>query len=215
MEERANPGVAFSHMTVLAALSAITLFGVALWQIGHRLSRPSVTAGNSLGTASANAETPFAAVDMDVDRRADAALTASDMLSMTSAWTNLNSFSNHGGKLLFYHGVSDPWFSAQDTAQYYERMTVDNGGREAVTQWSRMFLVPGMSHCLGGEAALDQFDLLGAVVDWVEKGTAPDAVVATGNAFTGRSRPLCPYPKHAQYRGSGEMEKAESFECRE
>jgi feruloyl esterase len=82
-------------------------------------------------------------------------------------------------------------------------------------KWSRLFLVPGMGHCLGGEAALDQFDLLGAVVDWVEKGTPPDAVVATGNAFPGRSRPLCPYPKHAQYRGTGDMEKAESFECSE
>jgi len=66
---------------------------------------------------------PFAAVDMDVDRRAEAALDPNAMLSMTSAWTNPNTFSSRGGKLLFYHGVSDPWFSAKDTIDYYERMT--------------------------------------------------------------------------------------------
>jgi Tannase and feruloyl esterase len=152
---------------------------------------------------------------MDVDREAALAATPVAGLGDSSAWTQLNSFSASGGKLIFYHGVSDPWFSAQDTVQYYDRMTADNGGRDAVMKWSRLFLVPGMSHCSGGDAALDRFDLLDALVNWVEKGTAPDAVVATGNAFPGRSRPLCPYPKHAHYRGTGDMEKAESFECGE
>ena len=80
--------------------------------------------------------------------------------------------------------------------------------------WSRLFLVPGMGHCQGGAATLDTFDLLSAVVDWVEKGKAPDAVRATGRAFPGRSRPLCPYPTHAQYKGAGDIEDAGSFECR-
>ena len=158
---------------------------------------------------------PFTATSMDVDARADGALTASAMLTMTAPWTNLNTFSGHGGKLLFYHGVSDPWFSALDTVDYYDRMTAANGGAAQVTNWSRLFLAPGMGHCQGGAAALDSFDALGAVVDWVEKGTAPDAVTATGSAFAGRSRPLCAYPKHAQYNGSGDIEDAKSFECRE
>ena len=81
--------------------------------------------------------------------------------------------------------------------------------------FSRLFLVPGMGHCGGGAATLDQLDLLSAVVDWVEKGVAPESVVATGRAFPGRSRPSCAYPKHAQYRGSGDPESAASFECRE
>jgi feruloyl esterase len=71
-----------------------------------------------------------------------------------------------------------------------------------------------MGHCRGGAAALDTFDLLTAVVDWVEKGTAPDAVTATGRAFPGRSRPLCAYPKHAHYTGQGDMQDARNFECR-
>ena len=156
----------------------------------------------------------FTATSMDVDARAEAALNANAMVTMTSGWTDLNTFSGHGGKLLFYHGLSDPWFSANDTIDYYERMTAANGGASQVMNWSRLYLAPGMGHCGGGAATLDSFDLLSAVVDWVEKGTAPDAVTATGRAFPGRSRPMCAYPKHAQYKGSGDIEDAKNFECR-
>lgn len=155
---------------------------------------------------------PFTATTMDVDRRAEEALSANAMLSMTSEWTNLNSFSSHGGKLIFYHGNSDPWFSALDTVGYYARLTLANGVPQTLN-WSRLYLVPGMGHCQGGPAALDTFDLLSAVVDWVEKGTAPDAVTATGRAFPGRSRPLCAFPAHAQYKGSGDIEDAKNFVC--
>jgi hypothetical protein len=127
--------------------------------------------------------------------------------------TNLTTFSAHGGKLIFYHGDSDPWFSPLDTFGYYKDMASANGGLDAVSNWSQFYFVPGMSHCGGGQA-LDQFDLLGAMVNWVEKGTTPTSVVATGKAFPGRSRPLCPYPKHAQYKGQGDAEDAANFECR-
>jgi feruloyl esterase len=115
--------------------------------------------------------------------------------------------------LIFFHGVSDPWFSALDTIDYYERMTKANNGPTVVNNWSRLYLAPGMGHCNGGEAALDSFDLLTSLVNWVEKGTAP-AATATGRAFPGRSRPLCSYPQHAHYNGQGDPEKAENFECR-
>ena len=148
---------------------------------------------------------------IDVDKEAPGA--ANPLVDSTS--TALSSFSGHGGKLLFYHGVSDPWFSALDTLDYYQKMGEANGGADSVAGWSRLFMVPGMGHCSGGEAALDRFDLLTAVVDWVEKGTAPEGVVATGKAFPGRSRPLCGYPKHAHYKGQGDPEDAKNFECRE
>lgn len=122
----------------------------------------------------------------------------------------LSTFAGRNGKLIFYHGVSDPWFSAKDTVEYYGKL-----GKERVADWSRLFLVPGMGHCGGGAAALDRFDLLTAIVEWVEKKTAPEAVVATGKAFPGRSRPLCAYPKHAHYKGQGDPEDAKNFECRE
>jgi len=127
--------------------------------------------------------------------------------------TNLTTFSGHGGKLIFYHGDSDPWFSPLDTFTYYKDIATASGGLEAVSKWSQFYFVPGMTHCAGGQA-LDQFDLLGAMVSWVEKGTAPASVTATGKAFPGRSRPLCAYPKHAHYKGQGDSEDANNFECR-
>ncbi|HLJ49855.1 MAG TPA: tannase/feruloyl esterase family alpha/beta hydrolase [Bryobacteraceae bacterium] len=148
------------------------------------------------------------ATELDVDK---AALTASDPL-VEPASTNLSTFRLSGGKLIFFHGDSDPWFSALDTLGYYKSLAGQNGGAGKVAEWSRMFLVPGMGHC-GGGPSLDQFDLLSAVVGWVEKGAAPDSVIATGHAFPGRSRPLCAYPKHAQYTGSGDPEDAHNFRC--
>jgi feruloyl esterase len=157
---------------------------------------------------------PFTATEMDVDKKAEEAAASPLMiLTATSSWTNLNTFSKRGGKLIFYHGVSDPWFSALDTIDYFDRMTKANGGTAQVAAWSRLFLVPGMGHC-GGGAAYDSFDLLASVVDWVEKGTAPDAVKATGRTMPGRSRPLCPYPQHTHYKGIGDPNDAASFECR-
>jgi len=150
----------------------------------------------------------------DVDDEVATVLAAPSTLGDTRPWTNLSSFSGHGGKLLFYHGVSDPWFSALDTIGYYENLGAANGGADQVRDWSRLFLVPGMGHCAGGTATLDRFDMLSAIVDWVEKASPPDAVIATGTAFPGRSRPLCPHPQHAHYKGRGNSEDAASFECR-
>jgi feruloyl esterase len=79
-----------------------------------------------------------------------------------------------------------------------------------------VFPVPGMNHCAGGPAT-DQFDAFSALVAWVEKGTAPDQIVAKAGPNTpwpGRTRPLCAYPKVARYKGAGSLEDAASFECR-
>jgi feruloyl esterase len=148
------------------------------------------------------------ATEIDVDKEA---LHASDPL-VEPASTNLSSFSSNGGKLIFFHGDSDPWFSPLDTLQYYQSLAATNGGAEEVAKWSRIFLVPGMTHC-GGGPSLDHFDMLSALVNWVEKGTAPASVIATGKAFPGRSRPLCAYPTHALYIGTGDTEDANNFRC--
>ena len=148
------------------------------------------------------------ATTIDVDQLA---LHASDPL-VEPASTNLSTFSGSGHKLIFFHGDSDPWFSPLDTLDYYKSLAPTNGGAEKVATWSRLFLVPGMAHC-GGGPSLDHFDMLTAVVDWVEKGSAPDFVIATGSAFPGRSRPLCAYPKHAQYTGTGDPQDAKNFTC--
>jgi feruloyl esterase len=148
------------------------------------------------------------ATELDVDK---AAIHASDPLAEPAS-TRLSTFSGNRGKLIFFHGDSDPWFSPLDTLAYYRSLAEANGGAEKVVDWSRIFLVPGMAHC-GGGPALDHFDMLTAVVNWVEKNIAPDSVIATGAAFPGRSRPLCAYPKHAQYTGTGDTQEASNFRC--
>ncbi len=117
-----------------------------------------------------------------------------------------------GGKLLFIHGLADPIFSPHEMVDYYQRLQAEHGASS--TDFSRLFLVPGMSHCAGG-AATDSFDGLQALVDWVEKGEAPRQILARGTVvFPGRTRPLCPYPQYAHYKGSGSIEEAANFECR-
>jgi len=152
-----------------------------------------------------------APIAMAIDVEKEALGGAQPLVDSTSV--NLTTFSGHGGKLIFYHGDSDPWFSPLDTFEYYKNMAEANGGIAAVSTWSQFYFVPGMSHC-GGGPGLDQFDLLGAMVNWVEKGIAPTSVIAIGKAFPGRSRPLCPYPTRSQNKGSGDTEDANNFECR-
>ena len=139
--------------------------------------------------------------------------------------TNLAKLKNRGAKMMVYHGVSDAIFSPDDTTAWYNGVAANNGGN--ASNFARFYRVPGMGHCSGGPAT-DQFDMLTSLVAWVEQGTAPDSVVATargaGNAAgvnadvpagwsPGRTRPLCPYPKVAKYKGSGSVELAESFSC--
>ena len=152
-----------------------------------------------------------ATTDMTMDVAKEALADIQPLVDSMS--TNLTTFSANGGRLIFYHGDSDPWFSPLDTFGYYKDMAAANGGLEAVSKWSQFYFVPGMAHC-GGGPGLDQFDLLGAMVDWVEKGSAPTSVIATGKAFPGRSRPLCAYPKRAHYKGQGDTQDANNFECR-
>jgi feruloyl esterase len=137
-------------------------------------------------------------------------------LTDTFGWTNMTTFVNRGGKMIFYHGVSDPTFSALDTVDYYNRLAGAKGGADAVRRWSRLFLVPGMGHCGGGSLATSSFDMLTALVNWVERDIPPDAVVASTVGQPRLSRPLCPYPypQFAIYSGRGDPSDASSFACR-
>lgn len=126
----------------------------------------------------------------------------------------MSSFAGNGGKQMFYHGAADPWFSVNETIRYYEEMAEFNGGLETVKDWSRYYHVPGMAHCAGGESTLDNFDMLTALVDWVENGNAPDSVVATGQSMPGVSRPLCAWPEYPHYEGTGDINDASNYSCR-
>ncbi len=125
------------------------------------------------------------------------------------------------GKLIVVHGTADPVFSANDTIAWYDALRAADARAAA---YARLFLVPGMNHC-GGGPATDRFDMLTALENWVEKGTAPTSVraavnpadpdvVAAGWPAT-RSRPLCAYPAQARLKaGATDTEEAASFECR-
>jgi feruloyl esterase len=120
------------------------------------------------------------------------------------------------GKLMVVHGSSDPVFSVADTVDWYDALSARY--KKHTKKFARLFIVPGMSHSRGGPAC-DQFDLVDALVDWVEKGIEPDAITATARAdngeapWPGRTRPLCAYPAVPMYDGTGDVEDASSFSC--
>jgi hypothetical protein len=148
--------------------------------------------------------------EFDFDRD-PARMDAHSWMFDTAADSTLAPFKARGGKLLLAHGMADPIFSPHDTVDYYERLTNEHGA--SARDFARLFLIPGMSHCQGG-AATDSWDGLAALVEWVERGTAPERIVANGTGvFPGRSRPLCPHPEYARYDGRGDPEDAASFTC--
>ncbi|MGL9620360.1 tannase/feruloyl esterase family alpha/beta hydrolase [Bradyrhizobium sp. U531] len=144
-----------------------------------------------------------------------AAMPQSSVQTISANSVDLSGFRQRRGKLLLYHGVSDPTFSALDTLDWYKRLTNAAGGETETADFARLFLVPGMNHCSGGPAT-DSFDVLTPLVNWVEQGHAPDSIAARAGATTPwpeRSRPLCPYPRQARYLGHGSIEQAENFAC--
>lgn len=127
--------------------------------------------------------------------------------------TQMSTFSAAGSKMLIVTGWSEPVFAPMDLIHWYQRLDSDMMKASGIraSDFSRLFMVPGMTHC-GGGPALDQFDALSALIDWVEKGKAADQLIATSKAYPGVSRPLCPYPSFAHHeRGPGEQ--ASSYRC--
>ncbi|MEH7414720.1 tannase/feruloyl esterase family alpha/beta hydrolase [Neobacillus drentensis] len=139
--------------------------------------------------------------------------------------TNLDTVRNSGAKMIVVHGTSDGVFSPDDTARWYDELEANYQNK--AEEFARYFEVPGMGHVRGGPAT-DQFDGLGALINWVEYGKAPDRITATarGKGNPGgvnldvpstwapdRSRPLCPYPLVARYT-KGDPEVASSFQCK-
>src|SRR5262249_35126282 len=127
----------------------------------------------------------------------------------------LKPFLDRGGKLIHYHGWSDPQISPGNSTQYYTRVLKELVGPGNVDKSYRLFMVPGMAHCGGGEGP-DTFDMVTALEQWVEQGHAPDQIIATHstNGQPDRTRPLCPYPQIAIYTGAGGIDDAANFTCR-
>jgi feruloyl esterase len=128
---------------------------------------------------------------------------------------NLSEFVAHGGKLFMYHGWADPNVAPRASVEYYNNVVEVMGGAEKTASWVRLFMVPGMGHCEGGEGP-DTFSKMSVIEDWVEKGKAPQRIVASHltNDVVDRTRPLCPYPQVAKYKGSRNINKADNFVCK-
>jgi len=128
---------------------------------------------------------------------------------------DLRVFRDRGGKLLQYHGWNDQLISAQNSIDYYESALSFFGPGADVPAFYRLFMAPGLAHC-GGGTGPTTFDMQAALEEWVERGAAPDRIVATRavNGVVDRLRPLCPYPKRAVYKGQGDTNDAASFVCR-
>src|SRR5262249_54109116 len=142
---------------------------------------------------------------------------------------NIGAFKARGGKALAYQGWQDPVVNAIDTIAYYDRVKKLQGSQQETEKFFRLFLVPGMGHCSGGTGTTNfgnqgspspindpDHDILAALDNWVEKGVAPEKIIASKalNGVTVRTRPLCPYPRRAVYKGSGSTDDAANFICR-
>jgi feruloyl esterase len=125
---------------------------------------------------------------------------------------DLRPFFGHGGKLIHYHGWTDQQVMPRDSIHYFKNVVIADG--EKTTDSYRLFLVPGMNHCRGGDGP-NSFDLLGALEQWREHGTAPDSIVASHSTDgkVDRTRPLCPYPEVSKYKGTGSTDNAVNFSC--
>jgi pimeloyl-ACP methyl ester carboxylesterase len=215
--------------------SGIGAGGIPFWEFTAPLALDSGAVGAIFKvppSTLALSNGPAFSLGLDIDATlaelyaTNATYTESAMSFMTPPNASaLSGVSRRGGKLLVYHGVSDPIFSVADTEAWYEGLKRETGDK--AEDFARLYRVPGMGHCSGGPAT-DQADFITPLVAWVEQGQAPHSIVASargpGNPggvnpevpaswAADRTRPLCPYPNTARYLGRGDVERASSWAC--
>ena len=137
-----------------------------------------------------------------------------DLGILSATNPDLKAFTSHGGKLIHYHGWTDQQVQPRNSINYYNSVAKTLGGAGKTMDSYRLFMAPGMNHCGGGDGP-NSFDMLGTLEQWVEKGKAPDRIIASHstNGKIDRTRPLCPYPQVARYKGSGSTDDAANFSC--
>jgi feruloyl esterase len=148
----------------------------------------------------------------DLDRDADKAHAIDQEVDEMDP--HLAAYASHGGKLLLYHGWADQQVAPGSTVEFYQAVRDLSPDAKHTDGWVRLFMAPGMAHCAGGEGP-DSFDSLGVMEQWVEHGKAPERIIAAHHSAgqVDRTRPLCPYPQIARYKGSGSIDDAASFAC--
>jgi feruloyl esterase len=147
------------------------------------------------------------ATDLDLALSAD----PDDVLGSTDP--NMRTFFARGGKLLLYHGWSDPQVTPYNTIDFFQKVVASQGGAGVGTA-IQLYMVPGMNHCAGGPGT-DNFDRMAAIEEWIKTGAAPKRIeawhVTTGT--TDRTRPLCPFGQVAKWNGSGNTNESANFAC--
>jgi feruloyl esterase len=147
------------------------------------------------------------ATDLDLALSSD----PDDVLGSTDP--NLRTFFGRGGKLLLYHGWSDPQVTPYNTIDFFQKVVTSQGGAGVGTS-IQLYMVPGMNHCQGGPGT-DNFDRLGAMEEWMKTGAAPKRIEAwhVTNGTTDRTRPLCPFGQVAKWSGTGNTNESTNFSC--
>ncbi|MBI5719732.1 MAG: tannase/feruloyl esterase family alpha/beta hydrolase [Burkholderiales bacterium] len=141
-----------------------------------------------------------------------------NIADVTDTFGDLDEFRAAGGKLLTFVGTNDQLIMPQGVLHYYRQMAQRYGGRHdddfsGVQKFYRLFRAPGVAHCAGGAGPQPQ-NLFNTLVDWVEKKVPPQTIAAQATAGgVTRTRPLCPYPQTAIYKGSGSTDDAANFFC--
>jgi hypothetical protein len=208
-----SPIAAWGHHSAIATMGAASLAYIFT-------TPPTEVAGT-------NDKLIGSLLNFDLDRDAprifarDATFGESAMEFMTPTDVDdpkLAGFAGSRRRMILFHGQADAVFSINDTIRWYEKLDRNLAGKAADV--ARLFAMPGITHC-GGGVGLERFDALSALMDWVEKGVAPERITASVNSGNReippgwsptRSRPLCPWPQYAKYKG-GDIELADSFEC--
>jgi len=121
---------------------------------------------------------------------------------------DLGAFKRAGGKLLLTHGWADTGITPENTIWYYDSVLSKMSGNQS--DWMRLFMAPGMGHC-GGGPGVNTFDSIGTLENWVERGAAPDQML--GKGAEGLTRPMCPYPQYAKYKGTGDLKDGANWAC--
>lgn len=208
--------------------AGLKLYPGPTWGSAAFFALPAAAAAPTPAPASVPAQDPLTAMTVALTGRApswtpltfnpdrDFAGVVRDLgPNLNSTSPDLKAYAKHGGKLILYHGGADPGLSPFNTLDYLASVSSKLGQPE-VAKFVRMYVAPGMFHCVGGTGP-SVFDAMTPMIAWVERGEAPTEIIATQPGLRGavvRTRPLCPYPAVARYKGSGSVDAASSFECR-
>jgi feruloyl esterase len=192
--------------------------------IGDRSWRTTMIGSSSTGVSNASKSTNqsikyvfmtppdpnFDYLKFDLDKDGEKLLASAKFSASNSV--DYAGFKDRNGKHLVYVGMGDPLINPAGVIRWYQQLIKANEGLSATQKFARLFIVPGMSHTTGGKA-LDVFDPVTAIYEWVEKNSEPEELIATGAAFPGRVRSICSYPKISKYKGNGSADIANNFKC--